>query len=158
MGATLVVASMGSDRTLVADVLMLAFAALYAWGVWCGMRLLEGRNEAIMPTRIYWLLQVPYLSSPLFAYQFSSGASMALGLKTTQPQLFWNLHLGSEFSVTWLQSAPFGLGVDVFALAICWLLGRSPPETPGDAGQPTVVEPDAGVLTEPGVEPREVSP
>ena len=48
-----------------AVVLSSGFALLYAWGAWCGTRLLEGDPKAMHTSRIFWALQLPVLVSPI---------------------------------------------------------------------------------------------
>lgn len=40
------------------------FIVIYAWGVWCGVRLLENRPGAERSAAKYWLIQIPAFGSP----------------------------------------------------------------------------------------------
>src|SRR5688500_19869003 len=42
----------------------IAFCTLYAWGIWCGIRLLEGKPGAERANLKFWLVQIPSFGSP----------------------------------------------------------------------------------------------
>jgi len=103
-----------------------AFMMVYAWGVWCGVRLLEGQPGSQRSTLKYWLIQIPKFGSPLLGYFLSSGFHTTVSLQIAPFNLNANFLLGSTFNYSLLQAQqPWLVGVNVFALVIAWLLARA---------------------------------
>ena len=110
--------------------ILFGFIVLYGWGVFIGLRLSEG-PAPLSHLRGYFGFQVPFISSPIYVYQFCSGFHFTTSL--IQSSLQWELRLGSEMQFAFLGSAPWGFGVNLFALAILILLysrfaGKPPDE------------------------------
>jgi hypothetical protein len=62
-------------QTKVANVLLCLLAiAIYLWGVWCGLMMLESRPDAVRYNRRYWIVQMPLLMSPLATWTIWGGA------------------------------------------------------------------------------------
>ncbi|MBB5866347.1 hypothetical protein [Xanthomonas sp. 3058] len=102
-------------------VFSLAFILLYAWGIWCGSRLLEGQPGAERSNAKFWLIQVPSFTSPVFSYFFSSGFHLTATLQFAPIETRVNFMLGSSFSYSLDEpSAAIAIGINVFALAM-WL-------------------------------------
>src|SRR5688500_2703833 len=59
----------------------IGFIAIYAWGVWCGVRLLEAQPGAERSTLKYWLIQIPAFGSPIFGYSLTSGFHTTVALQ-----------------------------------------------------------------------------
>jgi hypothetical protein len=116
-----------------------AFAALYAWGIWCGVRLLEQRPAAERANTIYWLLQIPYLASPIAGYFFTSGFHFTVAYTPSAQNVTANAQLGSSMIYSLFQAGtPFAFGVNFFALAACAFLAyicRGAP--PNNSSKPT---------------------
>lgn len=107
-------------------VLCIVFAAIYAWGSWQGLRLIESNHRALGPLVLFWAIQVPTFSSPLAGYFLASGfhATVALQFTSlTQLNFAANALMGSTFTYSLLQTGtPWSVGVNVFALAVAiWL-------------------------------------
>jgi hypothetical protein len=103
----------------------LAFMALYGWGVWCGLRLIEGQPGAERSNAIYWLLQVPYFLSPVLGYFFASGFHLTLALQASPMKFSFNFQLGSTMLYSLLQAdKPLVFGINVFALAGALYMNR----------------------------------
>lgn len=103
----------------------IAFMAVYAWGVWCGVRLLEGQLGAERSSLRYWLAQVPAFGSPLLGYFLSSGFHTTVSVQFAPLKLNGNFLLGSTFNYSLFQpDQPWFIGVNVFAAAVAWLLAR----------------------------------
>jgi hypothetical protein len=101
----------------------LLFMAAYAWGVWCGMRLLESQPNAERSTLKYWLIQIPTFSSPILGYFMSSGFHTTVTLQVSPFNLNANFLLGSSFNYSLMQSdKPWLIGINVFAAVIAWWL------------------------------------
>ena len=107
----------------------LAFIALYAWGVWCGARLLEQQPGAERSTVKYWLIQIPSFSSPIFGYFLASGFHTTVSLQIAPFKANANFLLGSTFNYSLLQSEqPWFIGINIFAVAVAWWLARVAPQ------------------------------
>ena len=121
----------------------LAFIALYAWGVWCGVKLLESQVGSERSTFRYWLIQIPTFGSPVFGYFLSSGFHTTVFLQIAPLKLNASFLLGSTFSYSLLQRGqPWIIGVNVFAAAVAWWLARSVPRpAPDDSLQATPYDP-----------------
>lgn len=106
-------------------VFCLAFLALYAWGIWCGTKMLEGLPGAERSSLVYWLAQIPSFSSPVIGYFFSSGFHTVVSLQFSPWDVTINFLLGSTFSYALMQEEQsLSIGVNVFALAVTWWLAR----------------------------------
>lgn len=101
---------------LVGYLLVSAMVATFAFGVFCGLKLIEDEERGLRLLRWFFAIQMPILSSPLFAYHLSCGAGINVSF------VGWNLSMffrfGSEMGVWILQDRPWGLGANVFAVAM----------------------------------------
>lgn len=95
--------------------LLLAFVCLYGYGVFAGLRFAEAPEENKHLAVFYWL-QVPWISSPIFAYRFASGFHVSGAIIGSQLSGFFRV--GSDWQFSMLQSAPWGIGLNVFALVM----------------------------------------
>jgi hypothetical protein len=103
----------------------LAFIAMYAWGIWCGLRLIEGLPGAERSNTIYWLLQTPYFLSPAFGYFFASGFHLTLSVQLAPVKFNANFQLGSTMLYSLLQAdKPLVIGINVFALTSALYMSR----------------------------------
>jgi hypothetical protein len=101
------------------------FAALYGWGIWCGVKLLEGMPGAERSNAKFWLIQVPTFSSPVLGYFMSSGLHFTVYWQPSPFGLRANFLLGSLFNYSLMQrDSPISVGVNLFALAVAWWLMR----------------------------------
>ncbi|MFT3805451.1 hypothetical protein [Arenimonas sp.] len=101
------------------------FILLYAWGVWCGVRLLEQQPGAERSMLKYWLIQVPAFGSPYFGYAMSSGFHATVALQFNPMKLNGNFLFGSSANYSLLQAdQPWFVGANLFALGIAWWLWR----------------------------------
>jgi hypothetical protein len=107
---------------ILSKVLSVPFLALFAWGVVCGLWLLEGRDGALRQNFYFWLTQVPFLSSPVAGYSFSSGASLHFKYQPSLSTWDFFARFGSQFEYSLLQGKPFIVGINVVAVAACCLL------------------------------------
>jgi len=116
VGAAFLV-SPGGDWT---RLLSLPFMALYVWGIANGLAVLEERPDSLRWNRYFWLMQIPSLSSPLMGYMFISGAAFHVTYAPLTSDWNYRAHLGSQFTYSLLQmNAPFVIGVNLLAIAIC---------------------------------------
>ncbi|MGN2254357.1 hypothetical protein ACFWZ4_13340 [Frateuria sp. GZRe12] len=121
----------------------LLFMGLYAWGVWSGLRMLEGSPGAVRANFRFWLLQVPAFSSSVIGYFFASGFHLTVTLQWSPLKLNANFLLGSTFTCSLLQAdKPLGAGINVFALLIALWLLRQMRRLPPDASPTPMPAPD----------------
>ncbi len=109
--------------------LMLAFSALYAFVTSSGLVFAHAPDRTRLLS-FALAVQVPWVSSPLLAYRFAAGIMLSVGLFGGQPGFL--VRLGSDIQVNFFQELPWGIGVNVAALALFVLVQQSvrPPATP----------------------------
>jgi hypothetical protein len=120
------------DANFVSKAIGFSFTVLYTWGIWCGIRFVENSANSTTPIRVYWLLQIPYFTSPIISFHFFGGAWVLTAIQTADPRFLWALQFGDHFSGTLMQPAPFGIGVNLVAIAIFGFLTFSVSATPPD--------------------------
>lgn len=131
MGVALTIPFFAQADKVIAYVVLLAFIALYAYGIFIGIKLSEG-PPPLKHLRLYFGLQIPFISSPVIAYRFCSGLQATVAM--IQSSLKWDFRLGVEGQFAILSSAPWGCGVNFVALAIVFLLYPRLGVAPEDAG------------------------
>lgn len=114
--------AIGSERAfnvqLLEIFLMLPFMALYAWGMWCGIRLIEGTKGSLEANRWFWAYQIPIVSSPFISYMVASGALLNIVLHPEGFRFSIAVRFGSQFGASWMQDQPWSFGINIFALCI----------------------------------------
>lgn len=112
----------------------------YAWGIWIGIRVLEGSPRSAQIALPYWLIQVPTFSSPIAGYFFTSGFHSTLAFEFVPLKLNASFLLGSTFTYSLFSSdKPWSLGVNLFAAVVAFLLYKKAyPKTPADPLRPEV--------------------
>lgn len=127
-GFFMTVASLFAAKNTITGSVALAFAGIFGWGVWCGMRILEGDEGAETATMWYWLIQVPSIESPVFTYLLNNGISVIAKLTFRSPSTSLSVDgaIGSSFRF-WLEraGAPWVVGLNFAAAAfVVWLFYR----------------------------------
>ena len=108
-----------------------AFVGIYAWGILCGVKLLENVPDSERSSLKYWLVQTPAIGSPVIGYFLSSGFHVTVALQFSPLKVNANFLLGSTFSYSFLQPAdPWFIGVNIFAAMVSWWLYREVRELP----------------------------
>jgi hypothetical protein len=128
LGATATLSEVSAQYQTIGGgiVLLFGFFALYAWGVWCGVLMLEDAPNALSSNRWFWATQIPIFISPFLGYAFASGFFLNVWLRLPDFNLGFNFLLGSKFEYHFMQSdQPWVLGLNVFALAIFLFLSRA---------------------------------
>lgn len=106
--------------------LILFGSAIYGWGIWCGVKLLEAAPGASGSNRWFWAIQIPVLQSPVIGYVFSSGALLDIYAQANPLKFGFNWLVGSQFNYELLQPGkPLVVGVNVFALAAFLVLSSA---------------------------------
>jgi hypothetical protein len=103
-------------------VLVSAMIATFAFGVFCGFKFIEDEQKGLRLLRWFFGIQIPILSSPIITYRLSAGAGINLSWIGSNMSFFWRF--GSEMGVWILQDRPWGLGLNLFALAMFLWTGR----------------------------------
>jgi hypothetical protein len=122
------------------------FVVMYGYGLYAGLRFADDRNDTGSLIVFYWL-QVPWISSPVLAYRFTSGFHFSGGI--FNGQLNWIFRAGSEWQFSFLQSAPWGAGLNVFALAMALFLMKKRRANQALVPTPMSVTPAAGAPVAP---------
>ncbi len=103
----------------------IAFIAVYVWGIWCGVKLLEGRPDAERSAFKYWVIQIPAFGSPILGYSFSNGFNLTVALQISPLKINGDFFLGSTFKYSLMSAgSPWLIGINVFAVAVAWWLAR----------------------------------
>jgi len=149
----LIVLSVGGGFTGIAVTFEALFRNEASLGVWlaCGFAILlymfvvvSGLIFADSPTRTLPLvaaliIQIPWVSSPIFDYGFCAGFRISAGL--LDGKIVLNGRLGSYFEIFFFGSShPWGVGINFFALLVLILLLRYR-RTPDTALEPTPTAP-----------------
>jgi len=100
----------------------LVAGALYALGLAAGVLFAQNASRRGL-LRFYYALQILWLSSPFVSFRFVSGAHFMPGIMGEKITLSYGL--GSVWHVATSSAASWGLGINLVALAVFWLL-RSP--------------------------------
>jgi hypothetical protein len=119
VGVLLTIPFLAQADKVIAYVMVIAFVALYGYGIFLGLKLSEG-VAPLRALRVYFALQIPFISSPLVAYRFSTGFQTTIAIGQSRLAVDWRL--GSEGQFALFSSAPLGIGLNIVALAIVLLL------------------------------------
>jgi hypothetical protein len=134
VGLILTMPFFSSADKVVAYLMLLAFIGLYGYGIFAGFKLSED-SASLKHLRLYFSLQIPFISSPLIAYRFCSGFQATVAI--IEPGLKWDFRLGSEWQFAILTSHPWGCGVNFVALIVVFLLYSRLAGVPKE-GQPPI--------------------
>lgn len=112
----------GTIAPVATIVIGVAFLALFAFGIAVGVLLLESHPRAARLATAYWVLQIPFVSSGVFSYQFSTGAFVTAAVASGTFQ--FNAGFGAGFNFLLFSGAPLVVGVNLLAVAMTMLLWR----------------------------------
>ncbi len=104
------------------SILMVGFLGLYALVTISGLLFVQDQRRTV-PLIIALAIQIPWVSSPLFAYRFSAAFHLTIGL--IGGKLNGGFRLGSDWQCSLFQKLPWGVGVNLFALLVVLLLART---------------------------------
>jgi hypothetical protein len=107
------------DTPLIGYGIMIIFVALYGYGIFAGIRFTETTKPDIH-LFLYYLLQIPFISSPFVVFRFGSGLQTTVAIIGFR--LAWILHLGSDWQFALLSPNQWGLGLNLFPLCIILVL------------------------------------
>jgi hypothetical protein len=114
LGLVLALITLPGAGNLLSKSIALVFVGLYAWGVRCGVGMLERSVDTLRKSILFWALQIPYFTSPLLSYNFSSGARATVAWQTADPHFLWTLQFGSHFAAMVLRPSAWGIA------STCW--------------------------------------
>jgi len=101
------------------------FLAYYAYGVACGLLLIEAGEDSLGANQWYWLLQVPVFQAKLLQFSLSSGLSLYLWCGLDHARIGFNGMVGSAWHFAFLQAPETPLvGFNAVALAAFLTLWR----------------------------------
>lgn len=128
LGVVMILTQILAGALSVAQVVLAApFVALYGWGTWCGLLLIEEAPGALRKNRWFWTIQVPYFVTPIVTYLFYAGATGILAYNLGQTRIKLTAFLGSQFQFHLNHGTTWELGINVFALGVAawiWRLER----------------------------------
>lgn len=93
-----------------------AMIATFCYGVFGGLSLLDNEVKGLRRLRWFFLIQIPVLSSPFFAYSCNAGLSLGVWWIGGANGLLWRF--GSEMTLLFRASQPWGIGVNLVGLAM----------------------------------------
>jgi len=102
--------------------IFLVVVALYALGLAAGVLFAQNDTRRGL-LRFYYLLQILWLSSPVVSFRFVSGAHVMPAM--VGDKLTFSYGLGSVWHVAGSSAASWGLGINLVALVVLWLLRNS---------------------------------
>jgi hypothetical protein len=107
------------DMSVVGYAILTAFIGLYVYGIFAGMRLSENPSR-YGHVLAFFLLQVPFFSSPILVYRFACGFHATVGVVGFS--LGGMFRLGSDWQMAILQPNSWGVGINLFAAAVSFAL------------------------------------
>jgi hypothetical protein len=108
--------------------------------LFAGFRLAENKEQTKHLIIFYWL-QVPWISSPIIGYRFSSGCHFSACFVFIGSKFNLAYLIGSNWWFSLFKSEPWGIGVNAFALAMALILIKR--KKPIQSPEPPVVTPVA---------------
>jgi uncharacterized membrane protein len=104
------------------------FNLIYGWGIWTGVDLWRGKNQALLWARILFAMQILAITVPGFTYEFHTGFIIQVLFRGAE--IHFGFNLGSSFAFYISQSIEgFALGINVFAVGVfVYLLGAGRPK------------------------------
>lgn len=110
------------SQQLVYFLFIAVFLVLYAFVTASGLLFVLNPRRTL-PLFIALGFQIPWISSPLIAYRFTAGLHATVGF--VGGDFNGGFRLGSDWQFNLFQKSPWGLGVNLFAVAILTLLARA---------------------------------
>jgi hypothetical protein len=101
-----------------------AFILLNAFVLVSGLLLVQNPRKTL-PLKIALVLQIPFFSSPILAYQFSTGTCVAFGLGQPAVSVVFFYNIGSQWYVHLLENVPWRMGVNIVPVILLAVLRRT---------------------------------
>ena len=112
----------GGQLKAAAILLVLAFCGVCVWAISVGLRLAEGRNP-IRELEAFYLLQIPYLTTPMFSYHLGLGVMLYLGVLQNGRNI--QTQLGADWQGAFLGGDGFSFAINLVPIAVLWMLRRT---------------------------------
>lgn len=144
-GLTAYAPALFTDISAGSKILMMLLMPLCAWGVWCGVQMIERHPNAIRNNLRFWIVQVPILYSSVLSYLFSTGLIAGVWVQFSPLKINFLILGGFHSDVVLNEGGPLAIGLNVLALLICmklWRLLRAGPSDDFIERQPSVEEVD----------------
>ena len=117
-------------------ILLVIFLALYGLAVASGLVFSQDqRKSAFLFASL--ILQIPWVSSPVFSYRFTAGLHATVGV--VGGNWIGGISLGSDWQCALFQQAPWGFGLNLFAVFMLILLAQSVRTSKRDL-EPTITQ------------------
>lgn len=115
MGSTLIIVSLMSEKQdNISGSIQLFFAALFGFGIIAGVALIESSKYGILLSKIYQVIQIPILTSPIVQYAFCSGLFGTVNFSANG--FNWDLFVGSRYVFFIGADVSFGFGLNLVAI------------------------------------------
>jgi len=122
-------------------VISMGFVALYTFVTIAGVLFAQDGRRTWLLRGALWL-QIPWISSPIIAWRFTAGLSIAVTLIDSEIGVaYW---LGSIWQFDLFGDVPTGIGINLFAVLMLYLLGRM--RDPQADAQPSMAEQANSIL------------
>lgn len=108
--------------------LLAVMTGIFCLGLYAGWKLVRQEAAGLRWGKAFLLLQLPFVSSPLFGYGLVSAAGLRLScgvLADGRLAFTTDSRLGSFVWLSVLQGAPVGFGVNLVALVLVVLVARA---------------------------------
>jgi hypothetical protein len=107
------------SKQIIYFILFCGFSSLYLFILIAGL-IFADNPKKIKPLLLAFALQVPWVSSPIMAYRFSAGIHLTVGVIGGDLRVLFRL--GSDWQFNLMQNLSWGIGVNVPALVLIFLL------------------------------------
>lgn len=116
LGLVVILTQILQGASAVSLLLYIPFSAVFAWGVWAGIAMLESHPDALQLNKWYWAVQIPYfLTQPLSAF-FYSGGAVLFGFQIHERKMNLQALFGSQFQFAINSERVTEVGINIFAL------------------------------------------
>ena len=107
---------------VLAVLLILGFCALCIWAIFVGLRLSEGA-EVDRELRIFYLLQIPHITTPVLSFHAGFGLMLYVGVLPNGRNI--QAQLGADWNAGVLHNEGWFFAINLIPMLLLWLLRRS---------------------------------
>ena len=105
-------------------VVSIPFLVLYAWGIWCGIAILEDHPDALRLNQWFWAIQIPVFLTPYFSYIFYAGGAIILSWSITNTRFGAIAQFGSQFQLHINNGDETAFGINILAVLVVGFIYR----------------------------------
>lgn len=124
LGVVLILMQFMSGISPVSMLICTPFLALYSWGIWAGIAMLESHPDALQLNKWFWVIQIPYFLSGAVSYLFYAGGAVLIGWELTATKVNFQAVFGSQFRLIINAASPTEIGVNIFAVGVAAYIWR----------------------------------